>query len=162
MEQQNHDSLSAEENVWNVTNAENPSSDVAPNIIFAAAKTEISSGFLPHPEYMKAYNDVIPNGAERIMRFTEREQEYSFEERREVRQTNSKLALGQLKYLNRGQIMGFSIALIMVAIATVFVFTGHESIAYFVFSVGAASLVGLFLNSKSEKRKSQSDADTHT
>ncbi|MDE5878155.1 MAG: DUF2335 domain-containing protein [Muribaculaceae bacterium] len=114
-------------------------------IVFSASKTEISTGPIPHPDLLKGYNDVIPNGAERIMRMAEKEQENRFLERKEIRETNKKIAFDKLEYLRRGQLMGFGLALIMLGLATLFVFTGHEGIAYMVFSVGAVSLVGLFL-----------------
>lgn len=45
------------------------------NIILSERRTEISSGPLPHPELLKGYDEVIKDGAERIMKMAEREQE---------------------------------------------------------------------------------------
>lgn len=119
--------------------------DNAAQLLFTASKTEISSGPLPHPDLVKGYNEIIPDGAERIMRMAEKEQDNRFIERQEIRDTNKEIALGKLKYMNRGQIMGFIIAIVMLGLATLFVFTNHESIACFLFSIGTVSLVALFL-----------------
>lgn len=122
------------------TDATNPA-----HIRVIATKTEISSGPMPHPDLVKGYDDIIPNGAERIMRMAEKEQENRFQERKEIRDTNREIAISKLKYVSRGQIMGFVLALIMLGLATLFVFTNHEGIAYFLFSIGTVSLVALFL-----------------
>lgn len=125
-------------------------------VVVAATKTEISSGPLPHPDLVKGYDDIIPNGAERIMQMAEKEQENRFQERKEIRDANKEIAMSKLKYVNRGQIMGFVLALIMLGLATLFVFTGHEGIAYFLFSIGMVSLVALFLQTFiSPKHKSK-------
>lgn len=131
-------------------------STIPPQVLVAATKTEISSGPLPHPDLVKGYDDIIPNGAERIMQMAEKEQENRFQERKEIRDTNKEIAMGKLKYVNRGQIMGFILALIMLGLATLFVFTDHEGIAYFLFSIGMVSLVALFLQTFiSPKQKSK-------
>lgn len=125
--------------------------DIVEQVVIS--KTEITSGPLPHPDLIEKYNNVIDNGAERIMRMAELQQENRFAERKEIRETNREIALSKLDYFKRGQIMGFILAIALLGLATLFVFTGHEKIAYVVMSVGAVSLVGLFIQSLTEKSK---------
>lgn len=63
--------------------------------------------------------------------------------------------MAKLKYFKRGQIMGFILAFVLLGLATLFVFTGHESMAYLLFSVGALSLVGIFVKSSFETKKKE-------
>lgn len=116
-------------------------------------KTEITSGPLPHPDLVEKYNEVIPNGAERIMRMAELQQENRFIENRETREINKEIAMSKLKYFKRGQLMGFILAFVLLGLATLFVFTGYENMAYLLFSVGALSLVGIFVKSSLDTKK---------
>lgn len=128
------------------------SSSVDPQnqVVLTASRTEISSGPLPHPDLMKGYDIIVKDGAERIMKMAEMQQDNRFRERKEIRETNKTIALEKLKYMRRGQKMGFSLALILLALATVFVFTGHDGMAYLLFSVGGVSMVAQFLRSQKD------------
>lgn len=124
------------------------------NILASFTRTEVSAGPLPHPELLKAYDMIIKNGAERIMRMAEKEQENRFEERRDIRKANKEISSDKLKIMKRGQIFGFILSLVILGLATLFVFTGHEVVSYGLFTIGAASLVGIFVSNSHESRKS--------
>lgn len=55
------------------------------NVVASFFRTEVSAGPLPHPELLKGYDQIIKDGAERIMRMAEKEQDNRFEERSETR-----------------------------------------------------------------------------
>lgn len=116
-----------------------------------ASFTEISSGPLPNPAYLERYDHIIPNGAERIMRMAEKEQENRHLSQSETRAMEKDKINRQLKYVSRGQIMAFVLSFVILGLATLFVFTGHEAMAYVLFAVSLVSLVGLFLGISGKK-----------
>lgn len=148
-----------------ITRNDYPNPDIAsysstePNqptsVIAEIIRTEVSSGPLPHPTLLREYNDIIPNGAERIMQMSEKEQDSIISERKGVRTDNKDISMAKINLIKRGQTMGFILALILFGLATLFVMTGHETFAYILFSVGAISLIGLFVNSDKDIKKKQ-------
>ena len=108
-------------------------------VVLSAVQTEITSGPLPHPELLKGYDEVIPNGADRIMKMAEKEQS-----ERLARQELSLKA--SVKSKNRGQIMAFALAILILAIFVAMVYAGHSSSAYVIVGAGCLSIVGLFLD----------------
>lgn len=122
------------------------------HVISAFVKTEFLSAPLPPPNIMKGYDDIIPNGAERIMQMAEKEQDSQITERTETRKDNKEIAFKKINLIKRGQYMGYSLAVILMGLATTFVFTGHENVALFLFGIGGVSLVGLFVKSTKEKQ----------
>lgn len=116
--------------------------------------TEILTGPLPHPDLLRGYDNIIPNGAERIMRIAEKEQDSLIQERNETRKDNKEISLAKINLIKRGQNMGFALAIALLGLATLFVLTGHETFAYILFSVGAISMIGLFVNPNKDIKKS--------
>lgn len=111
------------------------------NATISASLTEITTGPLPHPEHLERYDKVIQNGAERIMKMAEKEQET----RLSRLNASVEMAKKGLSMQSRGQWFAFSLVIIILALATLFVFTGHETVAYILFGTGIASIAGLFL-----------------
>lgn len=111
----------------------------------AASMTEIITGPLPHPDYLERYNAIIKDGAERIMKMAEKEQAVRLEK------TDASIAMAkkEVSMKSRGQWFAFTLALLILGLATLFVFTGHDTVAYILFGTGIASIVGLFLGIKS-------------
>lgn len=118
------------------------------NTTITANITEVSSGPLPNPRYLEKYNEIIPNGGERIMKMAEKEQDFRHSERRKAQEIEHEKISKQLKYLYRGQNMAFIIVLMILSLATVFVFTAHEGMAYTLYGISMVSLVGMFLGIK--------------
>lgn len=130
-------------------------------IIATFQETQISTSPLPPPELLAQYDQIINNGAERIMKMAEAQQEGYLRERRIASETNRDIAIRKLKYLDRGQIFGFIISLILIGLAAVFVFTDHDTMAYCLFSIGIVSLVALFLPGKNISRRKGSFTEDH-
>lgn len=87
---------------------------------------------------MKQYDETVAGGAERIMRMAEKEQEHRiFSEQYSLRKSNA--------LLTRGQIFGFVIVLLLMALGTVFAFFGFEAIAAVIFSATTISLAVIFV-----------------
>ena len=87
------------------------------------------------------------------MIMAEKEQENRHISQREIREIDKDKIDRQLRYMNRGQIMAFVLSFVILGLATLFVFTGHETMAYVLFAVSLISLVGLFLGIKNSEHK---------
>ncbi len=86
------------------------------HVISAFVKTEFLSAPLPPPNIMKGYDDIIPNGAERIMQMAEKEQDSQITERTETRKDNKEIAFKKINLIKRGQYMGYSLAVILMGL----------------------------------------------
>ena len=112
-----------------------------------ATRTEIHSGLLPHPEILSKYNEIIPNGANRIMEMAEKQQEHRIE--------LEKMAIRlQLRQSARGQIYGFIISLFGLMISLVCILLGHELAGSILGGTGLLGLVSVFVLGKAKQRKS--------
>lgn len=116
------------------------------NATIASSMTEIITGPLPHPDYLERYNDIIKDGAERIMQMAEKEQA----SRLDKTEASIIMAKKEVSMKSRGQWFAFTLAIIILGLATLFVFTGHDTVAYILFATGIASVVGLFLGVKAK------------
>ena len=58
-------------------------------VVTRITRMESHSGPLPHPETLRGYAEIIPNGAERVMRMAEKQQDHSHR----VENTREKTAL---------------------------------------------------------------------
>lgn len=103
---------------------------------------------LPPPNLLSQYDKVIPNGAERIFN--------SFEEQTKHRQKlESKLIESQVKRAERGQILGFILAILALCIAGVLIFFDHNLAGTLFGSVTVISLVGYFVTGHLKKSKNE-------
>lgn len=123
--------------------------------IISALRTEVLAGPLPHPRMLKEYNEIIPNGAERIMKMAELQQESRIEGEKETISVNKNIALGQLKLQKRGQTIAFIVIVMIFGLVALFTFTGHEVVSYILLGIGLAGIISAFtgsgLRNKSEK-----------
>lgn len=103
-----------------------------------ALRQEHFSGPLPPPSVLRQYDETVAGAAERIMRMAEKEQEHRiFSEQYSLRKSNA--------LLTRGQVFGFVIVLLLIALGTAFVFFGFEAIAIVIFSATTISLAVIFV-----------------
>lgn len=99
-------------------------------------------GPLPPPAVLSAFDEVIPNGAERIVRMAELEQEHRHTVERV--QTDS-----DAKAIKRGQWTGFAISAIAIGGAIATALAGHHwSISIALVSVPIASVVRVLVNGR--------------
>ena len=87
---------------------------------------------------MKQYDETVAGAAERIMRMAEKEQDHRiFSEQYSLRKSNA--------LLMRGQIFGFIIVLLLMALGAVLAFFGFTAIAAVIFSATTISLAIIFV-----------------
>lgn len=129
----------------------NPQTEQIAEKIFSfcmlSAKEEHHSGPLPSPRTLKKYNEIIPDGAERIMKVFEDESCHrrKMEDRVIKSQTNQSLS---------GQILGFFIATISIIVGTYLVIQGHDAAGITIFSLDIVGLAAVFVIGKKTQQKS--------
>lgn len=135
--------------VYSETNDPNMPSGV----VIVKAEAEISQGPLPPPRVLKEYDNIVPNGAERIMKMAEKEQEARLREKERNGESNRRLAERKLDYFKRGQWMGFILALVVLVSAGLFAYFGFETLAGILLATTLVALVGLFVYTTKNQQK---------
>lgn len=142
-------------NISDISYAQQDNVDSNNPTIIAASHTEILSGPLPHPRLLQEYNNVIHDGAERIMIMAEKQQNSRIEGEKETREINRHIADEQLKLQRRGQLIALIVILIILSLVVLFTFTGHETVTYILLGIGLAGIISAFtgvgVKKKSEK-----------
>lgn len=142
-------------NISDISYAQQDNVDSNNPTIIATSHTEILSGPLPHPRLLQEYNNVIHDGAERIMIMAEKQQNSRIEGEKETREINRHIADEQLKLQRRGQLIALIVILIILGLVVLFTFTGHETVTYILLGIGLAGIISAFtgvgVKKKSEK-----------
>lgn len=103
------------------------------------------SGPIPAPEALEKYNQIIPDGADRIMKMAENQSNH----RIRIEET---VIAGQVKQSSRGQIFGLIIAFLTLGAAVVLAMFGHEAVACVLGGSTVISLATVFVIGKREQR----------
>lgn len=127
---------------YNSTNPENQ--DVA-SVSMSTLSVQMNPSPLPSADILEQYARLIPDAPERFLKLVEKEQEHRFITEDTITDTNKTIAKGKLAQIKRGQVFGFILALIILGLGTLFVFTGHDTIAYVLFVMSLASVIGIFV-----------------
>lgn len=143
-------------NVSDISYSQPATEDSNSATIIAASQMEIVSGPLPHPRLLKDYDNLIKDGAERIMAMAEKQQESRIEGEKETRRINTHIANEQLKLQSRGQIIALIVILIIFGLVVLFTFTGHEPVAYILLGIGVVGIISAFMG-VGVKKKSDSE-----
>lgn len=126
--------------------------DTTTSTILKASVTEIVSGPLPHPRLLKEYDNVIANGAERIMAMAEKEQDNRIKGDIETREVNSRIAFEELQIKRAGQGIALMIILLIFGLVVLFTFTGHEAVAIGLLAIGIAGIISAFMGLGNNKK----------
>lgn len=122
---------------------------------FMAIESERSfQGPLPAPEDFKAYGEVIANAPERILAMTEKQVSHRI-------QTEANIVNGGLTESRRGQWMGYSIVIVLIAMSALLAVLGHDWVAGGMLTAAIALAVVFVLrqNPKSENVAAQETED---
>jgi len=104
------------------------------------------SGPLPSPDTLQQYNEVIPNGAERIMVMAEAQSEHR-------KSLEAKVIESQTRQSERGQIIAGILAFVLIGAGVAAFLTGHDGVAGTIFGVTVVGLVTVFVLGKSDQQK---------
>ncbi len=107
---------------------------------------ESFSGPIPHPEILAKYAEIIPNGADRILRMAEQQQTHRQHLEKVVVESDSKRA-------NLGLCLGFIIAMVLSIGGIALLFLGRKIDGLTVILVTIASLAGLFVYAQKSRKK---------
>ena len=105
------------------------------------------SGPLPDPNTLKAYNELIPNGADRVMIMAENQQKHRIE-------IESSVIKDQILQSRRGQIFAFLIGVIGIICGGVVAYSGHDTVGGIIAGTTVVSLVGAFIAGSITQKKS--------
>lgn len=109
-------------------------------------RSEIYSGPIPPPEAIEKYEKAQPGAADRILRMAERQQEHRMAMEKDV-------VGGQVKQSKRGQIFGFIIFFVCIAVAIFFAVKLDMKTFASAFLTGTMVVViGLFITGKNIMR----------
>lgn len=103
-------------------------------------------GPLPPPTMLREYNEIVVNGAERIMARSEKEQAHRHE-------MQSKTVTGAIAKDRRGQWMAFAITVFILLIATVFAWRGNTVFAGTLITVDLIGLASVFIMGRAGNSK---------
>jgi uncharacterized membrane protein len=104
------------------------------------------SGPLPPPELLAKYNDVVPNGAERIIKMAENQQAH----RQDLEST---VVHGNVQSEKRGQWMGLTISTLVLLAGFYLACIGKQVAGSTIAVADLASLAGVFVYGKYLQRQ---------
>lgn len=103
------------------------------------------SGPIPPPDLLRQYDELIEGGAERIFN--------AFESQTRHRMgIESAVVFGNEGRANRGQWMAYSLALVILTLGSIMIFTGREEAGVAMITVDLVGLVAVFITSKRSQR----------
>lgn len=104
--------------------------------------SEYHSGPLPHPRHLAQYNQLIPNGADRVMKMAESALAHS-------QSVQEKLVDSEVRDRDTGMWMGFAcFVLLILAALIVFLVTQSEVGAGLFLAAAAVNVIGLFVKGR--------------
>ena len=102
-------------------------------------RSEMYSGPIPPPEALARYEEIQPGAADRILKMAEKQQEHRMA-------LETKAIGGQVDQSKRGQLFGFILVFVCIAVAVFFaVYFGMTAFAVTFLCVTMVSVVGLFV-----------------
>ncbi|MFZ0864447.1 MAG: DUF2335 domain-containing protein [Candidatus Sulfotelmatobacter sp.] len=104
------------------------------------------SGPLPPPQLLSQYNEVVPYGAERLMKMAEAQQTH----RQELEKT---VIHGNVGSEKRGQWMGLFISMVVILAGTYLAGTGKQITGGILVGVDVVALAGVFVYGKKVQRR---------
>jgi len=108
------------------------------------------SGPLPPPQLLAKYNEVIPNGAERIMAMAEKQSAHR-------ENLESRVVNGNVANQTRGSYFAFIIALVTILCGFFLIYKGKSGVGLAAIVTSVAGLVSVFFYSKREQRKERQE-----
>jgi uncharacterized membrane protein len=153
-EQQQPQSLVVSDPDLLINMGDSGSTDVTPNHQsqkIARAKLQMHESFsfsgpLPPPNLLKQYNEVVPNGAERLMKMAETQQAH----RQELEKT---VVHGNVEAESRGQWMGLFISIAVIAAGTYLAAIGRQVTGGILVGVDVVALASVFVIGKHKQQK---------
>jgi uncharacterized membrane protein len=107
---------------------------------------ELMMGPLPPPETLARYNEIIPDGADRLLKLVEHQQEHRI-------RIESIVVSSQQRQSQTGQVLAFIIAVVGLLVCAYMAAHGAEAVAGVLATTLIGSLVYAFINGRQAQRK---------
>jgi uncharacterized membrane protein len=107
---------------------------------------ELMMGPLPPPDVLAKYNDIIPDGADRLLKLVEHQQEHRI-------RIEELVIASQQRQSQAGQILAFVIAIVGLAACCYMATHGAVTVAGILATTLIASLVYAFINGRQTQKK---------
>lgn len=120
--------------------------EILQSFSFTLIQEKTHSGPLPDAETLIQYNTVIPEGADRIMKMAEKQQEHRM-------QIENKVINSQSSQSKLGQIFGLVIGVVGIASGTYLASIGETTVGGIIAGGTVVSLVSVFVLGKKVQRK---------
>lgn len=121
--------------------------EILQSLSFTLIQEKSHSGPLPDAEMLVQYNSVIPEGADRIMKMAEKQQNHRM-------QIENKVINSQSLQSKLGQIFGLIIGIVGIASGTYLASIGETTVGGIIAGGTVVSLVSVFVLGKKSQRKS--------
>lgn len=103
-------------------------------------------GILPHPEHLAKLNEIIPNGADRILILTENQSNHRIN-------IESKVISSQIRQSATGQWMAFALVIMAFGLTYLLAISGHDVVAGTIAGTTIVGLAATFLYGKLGQKK---------
>ena len=123
---------------------QNSKVDEATSMVLEVIQEEFFSGPIPHPRHLKAYEDICPGAADRILRMTEKTVDAN-------NAIPAQIISAQSKYRMRGLTLGFLALIVIITGAAVCAVFDQTEIAAAFLAIGVAGVVSSFINGRQSK-----------
>ena len=110
------------------------------------------AGPIPPPDLLKAYNEIVPDGANRILMMAEQQSSHRIK-------LESTVITGDNKRANWGLATGFTIGIAIIFLSFVLVLKGHDVPGTIFGTADLAGLIGLFVYGRNARQKELSRRD---
>lgn len=131
---------------------------VSPQLVsmtLAAFSASSWAGPLPPADQIRAYEEVLPGSADRILAMAERQQEH--------RQNLERVTVDEAASRSRwGLRLGFVLAILVIGVGAGAIFTGEALAGFAVIIAQAAMLAGVFVYGRVEQRKERVEKNAQT
>lgn len=101
-------------------------------------------GPIPPPDLLRQYNEIIPDGANRIVRMAENQSGHRIE-------LETTVIKGDNKRANWGLITGFTIGVLIIVLSFILIREGHDTAGTILGSIDLVGLVGVFVFGRSRR-----------
>ena len=129
-----------------------PSSPRNNNSLRYHQSTRISSGPIPAPEILKAYDIVLPGLAERIVSMAEAQSAHRME-------LEKKVINGDVKRANWGLACATFISFLVLFLSGFLAYLDHEGVAAILAGLNISALAGIFIYGTKSRRQERKDKE---
>jgi len=116
-------------------------------------------GPLPHPDSLARYDAIIPNGAERIMRMAELEQQHRHKWESGQQTLVESIANDEARIAGRGQVLAACLCVLLIVAGLVFMWQGYPKLGASIILTDLVALATVFLKAGARPETRETNAE---